>query len=782
MPAAIVINDAARSVRRSPAYSLFVVFILAVGISSATVTFSVVDAVVLSPIPLDHSERLVYVPSWDLNTRRERISADGFWAIHDRASSLETVADVSMGIGERAGIDGASYDVNVVEATSDIFPLLRFRAAVGRVWNTDEDARRADVAVIGHRFSQRLGSPALGRQVTINRRTLDVIGVLGAETDIPGLQLAEGDIWTPRAPPRASPSVPWRVGMIARMRPGATTSAVADEVQRILATPDWRPNVTTFLDGSVQRIRGWMLLALGAVTLVVIIACVNAAHVILTRSVRRSQEFAIRSSLGASRGRLAMTVMSEGAILSFVAGVSSLLFATWGIAAARHAVTSLLPGMYRASSIALDGRVFAAALVAIVVTGVLASVVPAWYVSRTSVAGVLKHAGPTHTGGRSWRSALLVGEIASVSVLLVVSWMFVASFIRVVGLDLGVDSSRLLAVASNKSFKGSAYDMADRLRSVAGVEDVALVGSSSLPLVGWAYGGAWDTVTLQRNDPDTGARARVMKYRVTPNFFRVAGARFLRGSTWSAETALAAPPVVLDERAAAMLFASADPLGQRVRVADPVAVFTVVGVVPHVYTSGPEGTGDPQAYFDLPQSTGYRSLFVRTSRPAGEMAPVVTSALAPFAPDTDAPFVRRVDDAVGRLTAVRRFNTAVMLLFGAVGMIIGAIGVYGVMAATVTQQLREIGIRVALGATPGAIRRGVLQLTARHLVMGLGVGLPLGWYISRGFGGYLFQVTPADASVYAGVAALLATVGVSAALIPARRAARTDPIRTLRAS
>ena len=141
-----------------------------------------------------------------------------------------------------------------------------------------------------------------------------------------------------------------------------------------------------------------------------------------------------------------------------------------------------------------------------------------------------------------------------------------------------------------------------------------------------------------------------------------------------------------------------------------------------------------------------------------------------------------MDDAIGRLTAVRRFNTAVMLLFGLVGMIIGAVGVYGVMAATVTQQSREIGIRVALGATPGAIRRGVLRLTARHLIMGLGVGLPLGWYVSRGFAGYLFQVTPADASVYSGVAALLAIVSISAALVPAHRAARLDPIRTLRAS
>jgi ABC-type antimicrobial peptide transport system permease subunit len=273
-----------------------------------------------------------------------------------------------------------------------------------------------------------------------------------------------------------------------------------------------------------------------------------------------------------------------------------------------------------------------------------------------------------------------------------------------------------------------------------------------------------------------------MKYRVTPNFFQVAGTRLLRGSAWSADIALPAPAVVLDERAAATLFGSANPLGQRVKVSDPPGVFTVAGIVPHVYTSGPEGTGDPQAYFDLPPSTGYRSFFVRTARPAGEMVPVVTTALAAFAPDTDAPFVRRVDDAIGRLTALRRFNAAVMLLFGAVGMIIGAIGVYGVMAATVAQQSREIGIRVALGATPRAIRRAVLRVASRHLLIGLAVGLPVGWYISRGFAGYFFQVTPADASVYAGVAALLVIVGISAALVPARRAARTDPIRTLRAS
>ena len=212
-------------------------------------------------------------------------------------------------------------------------------------------------------------------------------------------------------------------------------------------------------------------------------------------------------------------------------------------------------------------------------------------------------------------------------------------------------------------------------------------------------------------------------------------------------------------------------------------VFTVVGIVPHVYARGPEDAAEPAAYFALrPSATGtFAGLFVRTSPPPEAMLPVVTDALAPFAPTGVRSYIHVADEAVRQITATRRFNGGLMSAFGCIAMLIGAAGVYGVTAAVVAQQTREIGVRVALGATPRLIRRSVLARTGTHVLFGLAVGLPLAWWISRGFAAYLFQVTPADPSVYLGVAALVGTVGLGAALLPARRAARTDPIITLRA-
>jgi len=283
---------------------------------------------------------------------------------------------------------------------------------------------------------------------------------------------------------------------------------------------------------------------------------------------------------------------------------------------------------------------------------------------------------------------------------------------------------------------------------------------------------------VETNEPPV----KLQRYRVTANYFDVAGLRFRRGGTWQTVTALDSPSVVLDERAAAMLFAAENPIGKQIRVTDPAGVFAVVGVVPYVYTSGPEEVVKPSAYFAAPSTAArkFATMFVRTSSPPEEMVPILKTALAPFAPPGKSEYVHVADEAVRRITAIRRFNGGLMSAFGALAMVIGAAGIYSVIAALVAQQRREIGVRVALGATPHRIYRSVLALAGRHILFGLIVGLPLAWWISRGFASYLFQVTPADPSVYLGVAALVAVVGVAAALVPAQRAARTDPMITLR--
>lgn len=641
--------------------------------------------------------------------------------------------------------------------------------------------------MLGYRFWQEEldGDPSiLGKTLAEGTRSYTVIGVLSAASDHPELpDLIGVPVWVPMVVPRTPSNNVF--GIKARMRPGVSPAQVADDVRLIAGAPDWQPDVIRLLDGYVSNIRHWMLLALGAAVLVVLVACANAANMMLTRSVARRQEMAIRASLGVSRGQIAFGVMIEGLLLSLAATSAALLFSVAGVRIAKTAVTSAIPWLFRVSTISLDGRVLAAAVACAVVTGVLFSLVPAWQTSRVPVSTLLKDSeAPTATGRRRWRSVFLTAEIATVVVLLVVSWLFVASFVQVIGIDLGIDRTNLLAVSPRLEFQTTVDEVRDRIETVPAVLDVAVSsGGASLPLIGAAFGGAWSTTSLERGDPMSGEGAPVeaLRYGVTSNYFGVAGLEFRSGGSFPAGGA-GAPVVVLDEQAARRLFGDEDPIGRNVRATKPEGVFTVVGTVPHVYARGPEDPNPPSAYFPLEPdpSRTYAALFVKTSEPPETMLPVLRRALDGMGPDLEEPFVFAADDAVRRLTATRRFLANLMSVFGLAGALIGAAGVYAVMASFVAQQTREIGIRMAFGATPGRVQRGVLGLAWRHLVAGLALGLPLAWWLSRGFAALLFQVTPADVPVYTGVAALLSVVGCLAAWIPARRAARVDPISSLR--
>jgi predicted permease len=793
--AGLLLRDATRALRAAPAHALFVVLVLAVGVTAGTVTFSVVDAVVLKPLPLDRPEQLVAIPIRDQD-RTVRMTPELFWQLHGQLRSVDRLAAIQTSSGSPVRVGPLTDEWPVTSATSDFFSLMRWSPAIGRFWTADDEARgETDVAVLGYRFWREQFSGAssvLGETVSTGRRTFRVIGVLPASSDRPELQLTSSPVWVPLAVRRdGATGISSLFYPIARMRPGVSTVQLAEEIRRVSEIAEWRPTVTPLLDTYVEPVRRWMLLALGAAALVVLIACVNAANLMLTRSARRAQEMAIRASLGASPRQIAAAVLAEGFLLSLGATACALLFSLGGVHLAKVAVTTMLPGVFRASTISLNGRVLAAAIAAAAVTGLLVSLVPAWQTARAPVSSLLKDAeGTTATGRRRWRGVFLTAEIATVVVLLVVSWLFVVSLIRVVGIDVGIDRANLLAVIPRLAFQGTVDDVQRRLERLPGVSGVAVSIGASLPLVGRAYHGAWITTELRRAD---GARTggdspvTVLQYRVTPNYFDVAGMRFTRGGSWSVDTMFSAPSVVLDELAARQLFGDEDPLGRPVRArvgADPERIFTVLGIVPYVYARGPEEAAfnPPSAYFALPSSPTrtFASLFVRTSRPPEEMLSVVTEALTPIAPATKDRYVVLADEAMSRLTATRRFNAGLMSAFGLVGMLIGAAGVYAVMASFVAQRTREIGVRVALGATPARIRREVLGQTWRYLLAGLALGLPIAWWLSRGFASLLFQVTPADASVYAGVAALLSAVGFLAAWIPARRAARIDPILSLR--
>jgi hypothetical protein len=323
-----------------------------------------------------------------------------------------------------------------------------------------------------------------------------------------------------------------------------------------------------------------------------------------------------------------------------------------------------------------------------------------------------------------------------------------------------------------------------RLERLPGVSGVAVSRMASPPIFG-RVSGAWITNVFTPAG-EAASPVEILDYRVSENLFEVMGTRFLRGSTWPADARnqpFASAPVVLDETAAARLFGAADPIGRQVATKDPAGLHTVIGIVPHVKGSGPEEEGYLAAYFPLNPDPprGFACLLVRAAGSPQTLLPVLSDVMAPLVQAGGSVDVTSADDALRIITSQRRFTALLMSLFGLVGALIGAAGIYAVMAAVVVQKTREIGVRVALGATSRDVQRQILGVALRHLAAGLLIGLPCAWWLSRGFTALLFQVTPADVSVYVGVASLLGGVGLAAALIPSPRAARVDPIICLRA-
>jgi predicted permease len=800
----LTLRDAWRALRRAPAHAVFILLVLAVTISAATVTFSVVDAVVLRPLPFDRSDQLAGILGRD---RRGPfpLRTEQFWPIHDGVPAFEHVGAFMRSTDTvPVSVDGTTEQLTVMRSTAELFQVLRLVPALGRVWSSEEETRGERLAMITYRFCQRRFScdpSVLGRVLHVGKDAYRIVGVFPASADAAQTIGWSHEVWLPSVPDRVvTDRSSTFVFALGRLRDGATTALAEAQMKSALAPvaaanpavyADWQPNVVDMRESLVGGVRGWMLLALGCVALVVVIGCVNAANVMLTRSVERARELTVRASLGASRRRIAASLVVESVLLSLAAAGCALLFAVWGVGAAK---ASLPAGIFRAGSISLNGRVFAASLAAAVATGLIFGMVPAWIASRVSIVTLLKDAGATATTARrGWRTALLVAQMACITVLLVVSTLFVASFIRVTQIDLGIARSTLLAVNPRMPFKATVDDVAARLRQVPGIADVAVVTYASLPVITPAFGGAYPTTVLRPAGATAGETSvEALVYRVSANYFDVAGIAFRRGSAWGQAPSVDPEPVVIDERAARSLFGDRDPLGRQVATrffddrvnAEHEAVFTVVGVVPFVYARGPEGLAPSAMYLPIvrrPART-FAGLFARTAMPAETLVSAAEAALAPVAPAGQSSIVHAVDEAFRRLTATRRFNAALMSWFALFALLIGAAGVYGVMASIVAQRTREIGVRIALGATGGDIGRDVLRETGRHLAAGLALGLPLAWWLSRGFGTLFFEIGPTDVSVYVTVAVLLAGVALLGAIVPARRASRVDPVVSLRAS
>lgn len=787
-------RDALRGMRRHPSQALFIVLVLAVGMSAATVTFSVVDATVLRPLPFEEGDRIVTIFG-RRPTGISGLSPEAFWVIHDHVKGLDSIATTTQFSGAEVSVDGVTENLVVLNTTAGLFRVLRLNAFIGSVWTRSDETADPQVAVVTHTFWQRRfgGDPGvLGHKLRIGKTDYRVIGVLAPGVKFPSSMGVDAEVWVPEVPARATVSGRYnRINPVARLAPGVSIEQLVSEIESTLAPlaaanptaySGWRLDVRRFRDGLRASVRPWMLLALGCVCLVLLIACANAANVMLTRSWERSRELAVRASLGASGRQLGATLLIESLSLSIAACVVAMLFARWGSDAAK----SVLPVRpFGWDVISLDARVMTAAIVAAIFTGLVCGIVPGWQASRVPVLTLLKDGGATATARRrGWRSVFLIAQVASVAALLVVASLFIGSFVRVITADLGLDRSNLIGVSTLTGNGPRVAEFHDRLRAIAGVRSVAAVGLSTPPLVA-AFGGAFHDMNVYRSDSGAGAQeVKVRTYAVTPEYFDVVGTPFRQGRVWPAQRApdQGVVPIVIDEPTARTLFGGESPLGRLLRQRDSDRMFTITGVVPYLLAGGPEGTRLSSAYYPLDAAgRAWVGFFIRTSLPAGPVARDVHKTLQSMVRPGQWPNVHLADDAFTMLTALRRFNGLLMSLFAVLAVLIGCAGVYAAVASAVAQRTREIGVRIALGATVGEIRRSVLVESGRYLILGLAIGLPAGWLMSRGFGSIFFQVAPGDFSIHAIVAAVLVVAGLVAAFIPARRASRVDPVVTLRA-
>ncbi len=585
---------------------------------------------------------------------------------------------------------------------------------------------------------------------------------------------------------------------IGRLKPGVTIEQASQQMYRVAEGldrqyPKWSPGrrvrVITLHEHLVGRVKVWMLMLLGAVTLVLLIACANVANLMLARATVRGREMAIRAALGASRWRLVRSLLVEGVVLSLAGAAIGVLLASLGV---RGIMAWLPAGLPRVADIGVDLRVLGAAAAASVLTGVFFGLVPALQSSRPDLTTALKDTGRSTTAGAAsqfLRGALVVAEVALAVILLVGAGLFIGSFAKVMSIDPGFDYHNVIALNVGVKFEPGKWDEAakrgaqysqqlvEAVANVPGVERAAVI-SGGLPLTGsWSR----NSVELPGRGELKGEGDDLDVRTVTPGYLELMKIPLERGRTIGPEDRAGSQSVmVVNETAARKYWPGQDALGQRIKVGKDESI--VVGIVGDIRHLGPETPPRQEGYIAMAQDGMLGgNVVARTSGDPMTVLPAVKAAIWSVNRDQ-----RLTDETVtlegymDRLIAQRRFNMALLALFGGLGLVIAAVGIYGVMAYVVAQRTSEIGVRMALGATRQHVVGMVLKRAAMLMATGLAIGGFGAWLLSARVKDFLFEIQPNDVRAMAAALAVLALAGLAASAIPAHRAASVDPLAALR--
>jgi len=801
---------ASRSLMRSPGFAAVAIATLAFGIGANTAIFTLVDAVAIRSVPYYQANRLVAV-----ETRKAQqpelepwTSTLDFADLRQHATSFATLAGVSPIWNVVMTGRGETERVESLYVSADFFPTLGVGAQVGRTFTAEEDirARPAAVVVLSHAlWSRRFGADAaiLGQAITFDSQSYRVIGVLPGDFRYAGEPVAgtasEIDAWFPLA---ANPIVNSArslrfLKVVGRLKPGISIAQCADEVRRIgnnVSSENPATNRGFVMDAkgfSAQvtgRFRLAMLLLLGTVGFVLLMACANVANLLMARASARQREISIRAALGASRLRLFQQMLAEGAVLAVAGGVSGIGLAYFAL---RFLVAVAPTSLVHPGSVALDGRALAFTTFAVVIATLLASLPTGWRVARDQIECGLRSSGRSFTGGGNrLRSALVVVQIAAALVLMVGAGLLIRSFQRVLAVDPGFRPANLLTVSTQlpSGTQSPAQRTAllrtirESLQAMPGVESVAAI--SRLPLLGSNL----STWLFPEGKFLPGEPGHDVEYRAaTINYFTTMGIPLKAGKLFD-DRDIATPDanILVNETAARKFWPGENPVGKRVKLGtrpERHPWITVIGIVGDVRHSGIDAEPRPEVYRpDVLSPLGAPILVVRTVSDPGLLAPSITARIRSVAAGMPTYNVFSMQALVDRSTAQRRFVMLLLTGFAAAALILAGVGVYGTVSQSVVQRTQEIGLRMALGASPGSALRLVLGQGVRLTAAGLMAGSVGAFGLARGMRSMLFAIGPMDAVAYLEAALLLAVFAGLACYFPARRATRVDPLVALRSN
>jgi putative ABC transport system permease protein len=792
---------AVRTLSRKPWFTLVAVLTLALGTGANAAIFSVVDPLVVRALPYPAADRLVAV--W---AERNVLSRAEYAAVRERVTSLEAAEAYQAGVGFTLGTDDSTPAARVhgARVTPGLFALLGARPELGR-WFLSEESEpgRGDVVILSHGlWQERFGADegVVGRKVVVDGVPRTVVGVMPPDFSFPS---PRDRIWVPVTIDLAAAGDAWGYSLLrttGRLRPGATVAGVQAELRGVAAelrfeNPLWTPpdgygadaTVVPLREHLVGDLRLPLLVLLAAVAAVLLIACVNVANLLMARGAARSREFAVRVALGASRGRIVRQLLTESLLLAALGSAVGLLMAVLGTPAIVAALPADTPRLHE---VALDGRVLAFTVVLTFGTALVFGLLPALRAARAAApggGGALGHAAAG--AGRIQRrlaGALVVGEIALAVLLVTSAGLLIRSFQRLTSVDPGFRTEAVLTARITPPPAGFDEDarrralhgqILERVAAMGGVRSAAL--TSQLPFDQDPGGTALfiRDVTQDPNDlPMFEQRA------VTPEFFQVLGIPLLRGRAFHSGDAAGAPLVaMIDETAAREFFPDSDPVGATVGFPWSGKWLTVVGVVGGVRNRELGASPRPALYrpFDQSPHTAMK-LVARTAGPVELSAPALRRIVADVDPAVAVSDVRSMDRWIADSLARPRFATALLLAFAALALALGAVGIYGVMSFATAQRVREFGVRKALGARAADLARLTLRDAGLLAVTGIAIGVGGAWGASRLLGALLYETSTTEPAVFLAAPLLLLLVAVTAALGPALRAARVDPVQALK--